>query len=54
MLKVILFLLTGLVIVAIAWLLAGVPGHVAASVGAYTIETSTPVAILMLVKSLHG
>jgi HemY protein len=49
MLKVILFVLIGLVIVAMAWLLAGIPGHVAASVGAYTIETSTPVAILMLI-----
>ena len=48
MLKVILFLLAGFVIVAMAWLLAGIPGHVAASIGAYTIETSAPVAILML------
>jgi HemY protein len=49
MLKVILFLLAGFVIVAIAWLLAGIPGHVVASIGAFTIETSTPVAILLLV-----
>jgi HemY protein len=49
MLKVILFLLVGWVIVAVAWLLAGIPGHVAASIGAYTVETSTPVAILILV-----
>lgn len=49
MLKVILFLLIGCVIVAVAWLLAGIPGHVVASIGAYTIETSTPVAILVLV-----
>jgi HemY protein len=49
MLKVILFLLAGCVILAVAWLLAGIPGHVAASIGAYTVETSTPVAILILV-----
>ena len=49
MLKVILFLLAGCVIVAVAWLLAGIPGHVVASIGAYTIETSAPVAILLLV-----
>jgi HemY protein len=48
MLKAILFLLAGCVIVAVAWLLAGIPGHVVASIGAYTIETSAPVAILML------
>jgi HemY protein len=49
MLKVILFLLAGCAIVAVAWLLAGISGHVVASIGAYTIETSTPVAILILV-----
>jgi HemY protein len=49
MLKVILFLLAGSIIVTAAWLLAGIPGHVVASIGAFTIETSTPFAILMLV-----
>jgi HemY protein len=49
MLRVILFLLAGFVVVAAAWLLAGIPGHVLASIGAFTIETSTPVAILMMV-----
>lgn len=48
MLKVILFLVAASVIIAVAWLLAGIPGHVAASIGAFSIETSTPVAILML------
>jgi HemY protein len=52
MLKVIFFLLAGFVIIAVAWLLAGIPGHVIASIGAFTIETSTPVAILMLVALL--
>jgi HemY protein len=49
MLKVILFLLAGTVILTMAWLLAAIPGHVAASIGSLTIETSAPVAILMLV-----
>ena len=35
--------------ILLAWLLAGIPGHVVASVGAFTIETSTPIAILILV-----
>jgi HemY protein len=48
MLKVLLFLFTGFIVIAVAWLLAGIPGHVAASIGEYTIETSAPVAILML------
>ena len=49
MLKVILFLLAGFVIVAVAWLLASTPGHIVASFGTFTIDTSAPVAILMLV-----
>jgi HemY protein len=49
MLKVILFLLGCAIIVALAWGLAGVPGHFVASIGDLTIETSTPVAIMMLV-----
>ena len=49
MLKVILFLLAGAVVIVLAWVLASIPGHVVASIGAFTIETSTPMAILMLV-----
>src|ERR1700709_2156190 len=49
MLKIILFVLAATVIVAGTWLLAGIPGHVVASIGAFTVETSTPVAILLLV-----
>src|SRR5580693_2125089 len=49
MLKVILFLLAGAVVILLAWVLASIPGHVVASIGAFTIETSTPMAILMLV-----
>ena len=49
MLKVILFLIAACVIVAIAWLLAGIPGHVVASIGAFTVQASTPMAILTLI-----
>jgi HemY protein len=49
MLKVIFFLLAGAVIILLAWVLASIPGHVVASIGAFTIETSTSIAILMLV-----
>lgn len=49
MLKVLLFLLAAFVIVFLAWMLAGIPGHVVASVGSVTIETSASIAILMLV-----
>ena len=49
MLKVLAFLATGAVIVALAWGLAGVPGHFAASIGEFTVETSSPFAILLLV-----
>jgi HemY protein len=49
MLKVILFLVAGFVILALAWQLAEVPGHVIATVGSFTVETSAPIAILALV-----
>lgn len=49
MLKVILFLLAGGAIIAAGWLLAGIPGHVVASMGSISIDTSAPFAILMLV-----
>ena len=52
MLRVVLFLLGGCIIGAVAWLLAGIPGHIAASIGAYTIETSAPFAILVLAALL--
>ena len=48
MLKVVLFLLGSAAIIAFAWFLAGIPGHVTASIGSVTIETSAPIAILML------
>ncbi len=47
--KVLAFLVAGAIIVALAWGLAGVPGHFVASVGDFTIETSTPFAILLLI-----
>jgi len=48
MLKVILFLVAGVAIVAGAWALAGIPGHFVASIGEFTVDTSTPFAILVL------
>jgi HemY protein len=48
MLRVLFFLCAGFVIIAVAWLLAGIPGHVVASIGTFTVETSTPFAILLL------
>jgi HemY protein len=52
MLRVVLFLLAGFVVVAAAWLLAAIPGNVVASVGSFTIETSAPFAILILVAAV--
>jgi len=49
MLKVILFLLAGGAIIAGGWLLAGIPGHVAVSIGSISIDTSAPFAILLLI-----
>jgi HemY protein len=48
-LKVLAFLMAGAIIVALAWGLAGVPGHFAATMGQFTIETSIPFAILLLI-----
>ncbi len=50
--KVILFVLAGFIIVAVAWQLAAIPGHVVASLGTLTIETSPAIAILALVVLL--
>lgn len=49
MFKVILFLLAGAVVVACAWFLAGIPGHIVASVGAFTVETSPAIGMLGLI-----
>ena len=49
MLKVVLFVIAGCVIIAAAWLLAGVTGHVDATIGSVTIATSAPMAILALI-----
>ena len=49
MLKVILFLVVGAAVVALAWGVAGIPGHFSVSVGDFSLDTSTPIAILMLV-----
>ena len=47
--RVILFLVLGVIIIAAAWYLASIPGHVVASIGSTTFETSTPFAILIFI-----
>jgi HemY protein len=47
--RIILFLLVGGAIITAAWFLAGIPGHVSASIGTFSVETSTPIAILALI-----
>ena len=49
MLRIVLFLAVGAAVVAGAWYLADVPGHVSLAIGDLTIETSTPVAIVLTV-----
>ena len=46
--RIFLILVASAVVLAIAWAIAGLPGHVAAQIGAWTIETSTPVAVVSL------
>ncbi len=46
--RVVLFLFVSAVIVGVAWLVASIPGHVTASIGAFSADTSTPFAILVL------
>ena len=48
MLRVLLVLIVGGVVLALAWVLAGLPGHVTAEVGETTFEAATPVAALGL------
>lgn len=47
--RLLLALLTGIVVVGLAWVLAGISGQVAVSVGSYQIATSVPIAILALI-----
>jgi HemY protein len=47
--RVVLFLIIGIAIIAAAWALASLPGHVTAAIGSITIETSAGFAILALV-----
>lgn len=46
--RVLYFLLAGIVVLALAWLLASLPGRVTAEIGATTVETATPIAVLGL------
>jgi HemY protein len=49
MLRALLFIVIAAVAVGVAWLVAAIPGHITASFGAMTIETTAPVAILVAV-----
>lgn len=46
--RVLYVLAACIVVLSVAWVLAGLPGQVTAEFGATTIETSTPVAVLAL------
>ena len=46
--RVLLFLLAGVVVLAAAWLLAGLPGRITVTLGDTTIEAGTPVVTLGL------
>ena len=47
--RVLFFVLVAIVAVGAAWLIAHIPGHVSASFGSLSIETSAPFAILGLI-----
>ncbi len=47
--RVILFLIIAAAIVAGAWFLSGVSGHVTATIGTFTVSTSAAFAILALI-----
>jgi HemY protein len=51
MLRVLFVLLVGGAVVALAWVLAGLPGHVVAQIGDTTFEAATPVVGLGLLLS---
>lgn len=47
--RVLFFVLVAAAVTVAAWLIAGIPGHVVASFGSITIETTAPFAILILI-----
>jgi HemY protein len=46
--RILYFLLACIVVLAVAWLLAGLPGRITAEIGDTTVEAATPVAMLGL------
>ncbi len=46
--RVVAFLVLAAIVVAVAWWVAGLPGHVAAEFGTTTVQTTTPFAVLAL------
>jgi HemY protein len=49
MLRMLRFIILAAIVLAVAWLIAGLHGHFALAFGAYTLTTSLPVAILLLI-----
>lgn len=47
--RVVFFAVVAVAVITVAWLIAGIPGHVTANFGSLAIETSAPVAILGLI-----
>jgi HemY protein len=47
--RIVWILVAGIVVLAVAWGVAGLPGHIAAQIGDWTVQTSTPVAVLIVV-----
>jgi HemY protein len=47
--RVFIFLIVAVAFVAGAWLLAGIPGQVSATIGSFTFETTAPFAILAII-----
>ena len=50
MLRAVKFILLAAVLLVLAWWIGGLPGDVTAHAGRYTVETSTPAALLILLE----
>jgi HemY protein len=49
--RILLVLVASALVLAIAWWVAGLPGRVTAQIGTWTVETSTPIAMLGLLAA---
>jgi HemY protein len=52
MTRIFIALITGIVVVAAAWYLAGISGQVSVTVGSWDIQTSVPIAVLALLLAM--